>query len=340
MVEIICKNCKKKCYVLKAEWMHVEACPFCCMSIEKEYEIQINSFEDALREIFLSQGFEILMEKRKLIAYFMDIYKEYKQEVKIISNFCSEDMLEKIYNSKNEISLLEREVRMMKSDMVSNGISEKWAQSIGESFYNALKDIQGATVCLPNNFRLFEESIENSYQEMKESLKDSIDIVENEISSTEVLLEKLQEHEQAVYIISNEEIGELVYKFILQDKVIHKDKGDFKEKKINVLKKVLKVPDEDVIFLMHDDTLLGSGKNGYMITNTGIYCKALLSAGEYISWKEFVNGDLQKMNDCELILNGKILIYHTVGEKTYIVDSFFFELQEYLQENIRQNIEK
>ena len=70
MIEITCENCRKRWHIFDEDWKEVESCPFCSVIIEKTYEIEINSFEDALKQIFLKQGLEILLKKRNLIAFF------------------------------------------------------------------------------------------------------------------------------------------------------------------------------------------------------------------------------------------------------------------------------
>ncbi|MBE7023988.1 MAG: toll/interleukin-1 receptor domain-containing protein [Ruminococcaceae bacterium] len=42
------------------------------------------------------------------------------------------------------------------------------------------------------------------------------------------------------------------------------------------LKKILRVPESANILISHDDTLMQTGKNGFMITKHGIYCKPLM----------------------------------------------------------------
>ena len=53
------------------------------------------------------------------------------------------------------------------------------------------------------------------------------------------------------------------------------------------LVEALQVPHEDKIYLLHDDTLLNTGKNGFAITDRGMYVRELMEKPQFMSWEDF-----------------------------------------------------
>lgn len=53
----------------------------------------------------------------------------------------------------------------------------------------------------------------------------------------------------------------------------------------------LKIGDGDTVFLIHDDTLLKSGKNGFAISRKGIYCRGLYEEADFLDWAAFAKLD-------------------------------------------------
>ena len=85
------------------------------------------------------------------------------------------------------------------------------------------------------------------------------------------------------------------------------------------LKKGLQIPDDAIVYLAHDDTMFNSGKNGFAITNQGIYCRDLMENTEVTSLDELSNltelswEDVNKHNN--IISGEKKLVYYTDGEE-------------------------
>lgn len=68
--------------------------------------------------------------------------------------------------------------------------------------------------------------------------------------------------------------------------------GRFRDKKAEKLRRHLKIPGEDEIFLAYDDTLFRSGKNGFALSTSGIYCRPWGEAFSiYMSWKSLMSAD-------------------------------------------------
>lgn len=60
----------------------------------------------------------------------------------------------------------------------------------------------------------------------------------------------------------------------------------------NKLRETLNVPTNDELLLLHDDTMLSSGKNGFVFCSSGIICKPFLGKQTFTSWLSFVTGEL------------------------------------------------
>ena len=54
----------------------------------------------------------------------------------------------------------------------------------------------------------------------------------------------------------------------------------------------------DEIYLIHDDTLFKSGKNGFAIAQSGIYCREIAEWGtHFVSWEQFAKGKQPVIDD-------------------------------------------
>lgn len=331
-------------------WMEVKFCPFCDEVIYKEYETSIESFSDVLKKIFLTQGYDILRAKKKFIAVLMDTSIQYRQEIKIIENFCSNEMLKTIYESRLDNSALDHEIRIIQLNMMDSGIAEAWAERIGSSFCLAIKETGDINLRLPNNFYKIDSSgiigqdscDKTKLIQMKEELpqgKDDIKCEEIEVIVKNVgdkLTNAIKDAVQNLYIcnddIADKKIVELVDHFILLDDVICRGEGHFVEKNLNRLRNNLKVPIEAEVFLAHDDSVFKDGESGYILTDRGIFSSSF-SEG-YLSWEKFIDGSLSSAGDCVVRINDKKFIEHVLGDKktrNYVINKFFFELQKYIK---------
>lgn len=66
---------------------------------------------------------------------------------------------------------------------------------------------------------------------------------------------------------------------------------------------VLSIPDGDEVFLMHDDTLMSNGKNGFAITESGFYCKELFENLSIIRFKDLDVDDEVKQGNSTVYIN-------------------------------------
>ena len=67
------------------------------------------------------------------------------------------------------------------------------------------------------------------------------------------------------------------------------DNGSFKETRKIV--RGLDVGDGEDIYLIHDDTFMKSGKNGFAITDRGLYCRELAEEATFTDWHAFARLD-------------------------------------------------
>lgn len=103
----------------------------------------------------------------------------------------------------------------------------------------------------------------------------------------------------------------LVNDFIQNLAKIKRNQGAFKEDTLQQLKINLKVPGNVWVLLAHDETYLHSGKNGYILTNRGIYVREVWSEPLFISWKAFSEGEVIEKETYALFKSKeKIRCYH------------------------------
>ena len=74
----------------------------------------------------------------------------------------------------------------------------------------------------------------------------------------------------------------------------------------------LGVDDDEEIFIIHDDTMFGSGKNGFAITENGLYCREMGEpAGIFLDWASFAQYDKPYVADCYVLVNDVRVCYYT-----------------------------
>lgn len=74
----------------------------------------------------------------------------------------------------------------------------------------------------------------------------------------------------------------------------------------------LSIGDDDEVFLIHDDTLFKSGKNGFAITDYGFYCRDM-GEGEahFLYWSEFADSSKPEISDSNIVVDGLTIAYYT-----------------------------
>ena len=84
-------------------------------------------------------------------------------------------------------------------------------------------------------------------------------------------------------------VAEAIRAFLREDPECANDALNlFAEKKIPKLLAAFPIPESETVLLAHDDTLRGNGKNGFALTEQGIYVKQLFDKKpSFLSWKVF-----------------------------------------------------
>jgi hypothetical protein len=91
------------------------------------------------------------------------------------------------------------------------------------------------------------------------------------------------------------------------------DRPDAKEYFTNTPKIVrgLDIPSGEDVYLIHDDTLFKSGKNGFAITERGIYCRPMGEAVLFYSWDKFSSMAKPELQDSYVVCKGRRICYFT-----------------------------
>ena len=81
-------------------------------------------------------------------------------------------------------------------------------------------------------------------------------------------------------------MAEFARMYIARDLI--KGHKQFKVRNEEALRQSLLIPEEDEVFLAHDDTLFKSGKNGFAMCTSGIYCRDTADeVSSFFSWDSF-----------------------------------------------------
>lgn len=84
---------------------------------------------------------------------------------------------------------------------------------------------------------------------------------------------------------------------------------------------LLKIPAGEEIFLIHDDTMMHSGKNGFAITDHGFYCRKLWENTTFVSYEELPGEEIRPeeitiMDDASIyIRDPKTTVAYCSGNK-------------------------
>lgn len=139
-----CINCGSE-WTAKGTYSQVRSCPFCGQSLTASNEDD-KSLDSVLKIIFDQFGTELLLDRHKFIAVFVDLAPKFKQEKKIITIALNEDIAPLLLNvnSEDEIVVLERITNKLKDIMAPSAIRLivssflpvlGWSISLDDYFY-------------------------------------------------------------------------------------------------------------------------------------------------------------------------------------------------------------
>lgn len=82
---------------------------------------------------------------------------------------------------------------------------------------------------------------------------------------------------------------------------------------------ILGIPKGEEVFLIHDDTLMSSGKNGFAFTERGFYAKQLFEGMSVIPYSDVHSNDVVKKSDSAIYLTTekRFIVYHS-GNKNVL----------------------
>lgn len=93
-------------------------------------------------------------------------------------------------------------------------------------------------------------------------------------------------------------------------------------------KKILRglgIEDGVEVFLIHDDTMFKSGKNGFAITRDGIYCREFEDkTAHLVSWESFAEGSRPELDNSYIRQDETSLCYFT--DNSDLLEGKIFEL--------------
>lgn len=74
----------------------------------------------------------------------------------------------------------------------------------------------------------------------------------------------------------------------------------------------LAIPDGSEVYLIHDDTMFKTGKNGFAITNDGLYCREFAEKTiNFVNWKGLAECEELTCEDCYIRVDGISVCYFT-----------------------------
>ena len=97
------------------------------------------------------------------------------------------------------------------------------------------------------------------------------------------------------------------------------DKAKSNQSKFRSTSKILRgldITSDDDVYLIHDDTMLGSGKNGFAITESGIYCRELGDASaHFVSWDDFKDAERPEIDGSYVRQDDVSICYFTDNKR-------------------------
>ena len=110
---------------------------------------------------------------------------------------------------------------------------------------------------------------------------------------------------------SMSEFAQAACEDFLNDRDVDEDDFESSRKIVNGLD-----VEGDEIYLIHDDTLFKSGKNGFAITDAGIYCRDWGDPrATFTSWEDFADGDEPELDGSNIRQGDACLCYFTSDSK-------------------------
>ena len=122
-------------------------------------------------------------------------------------------------------------------------------------------------------------------------------------------------------------IAEICQKFLSYEE----NKGIDTGRKDNIIN-TLKIPSGDTIYLIHDDSWFKRGKNGFAVTDRGVYVKDMGEAAGFVPWEEFRKCKNIESKSCYVTADGRKIAYITGDRLRSQVERLFITIYKLLNE--------
>ena len=124
----------------------------------------------------------------------------------------------------------------------------------------------------------------------------------------------------------------VVKKYIANHPVVNKGKDGFSEKSLRQIKSFFDIPGNEEVLLAHDDTFFKSGKNGFVLTNRGIYARPIMEKTVFTDWATFRDVRISKTFGGEVLADKRSLGCYTDADPAKkIMFKFWIDLQKLLR---------
>ena len=99
-----------------------------------------------------------------------------------------------------------------------------------------------------------------------------------------------------------------------EDLLCRVDRGNFDTSR--KIERGLGIDADEQIYLIHDDTIFKSGKNGFAITSAGLYCREMGDgSAHFMSWEDFAHTRYGAVLDGSYVrVDGTSIAYYTDGD--------------------------
>lgn len=305
----IAKNIENKYMAVKYEDIQVGINLLKSGEVEKAYNYFDNKYDDEKKMDYQNYCIAILQNyslndiklEEKLVDIFFCCIKR---------DLFSGGLDSKIYydSAKSHIEICNRERRM--PDIVAVVKGFRYAAYLGyECAFDEIINICESN-SLPNvekkwadNWKQIKENIikkENIYSEVKTILLDAgVPINEFQANATNTEIVSIES-------ICNEFLS------------CHEKKEFFSP---NKMMKYFDIPDDDKVYLAHDDTLFQTGKNGFIITDKGIYVRELVDKNMYfVSYEDFAKVKEITINNSTYYIGDGIIAYYSGRYKQDVLE--------------------
>lgn len=100
----------------------------------------------------------------------------------------------------------------------------------------------------------------------------------------------------------------------------------------NKILRGLEVGDVDKVYLIHDDTMLHTGKDGFAITSEGVYCRGMYETPQFWRWSEFANGERPHRDSSSIYQRAHRICYLTGADELLLdLEDLYIDLWDHAQ---------